>query len=192
MARVLRAVFHEDVFCDFDFEAVGGKTRLRERGADALDQIASLELRRRNIDGDMHMGGPAHRLDTGPAQNPVAQGPDHPGFLGDGDETVGADQAVLRVAPPDQGFGGDNVQRPRADDGLIDQFELLPGDRRMQVVAQLAPVRAPRFRVRSRRSDSRCGPPPLPCRGRDRPSASGRRRQFRRPAPGRCRPRRRW
>jgi len=65
-------------------------------------QVAVAELRRREVDADLHRRGPARGLAAGCPQSPCADLADHAVLLGKRDEGVRRNEAVLGMLPAEQ------------------------------------------------------------------------------------------
>ena len=112
---------------DLELEAFGLEAGLGERLADLVDQLAMEELRGRQVDrhADPGPGGCAR---AGLVQHPGAERHDQAGLLGDRQELAGQDQALLRVAPAQQGLEADHRLGGRPDLRLVVELELALGE----------------------------------------------------------------
>ena len=126
------------------------------------------------------------------AQHVVGEDPDETGHLGQRDEPVRRDLAVLRVQPADQRLDADQVAGAQVDLGLVADDDLAGGQRRPQLGDQPEPLQALLLHRRvvhaipgGRRSWR------WTARRRPGASSSGRRRRGRAPAQRRRSPRRR-
>ena len=61
-------------------------------------------------------------------QRPRADGHDHPGLLGDGDEVDGQDDAVALAVPPQERLGAHHPAVGEAHDRLVEELELVALD----------------------------------------------------------------
>ena len=115
-------VKHEAGFRDFQFKLFGRIAGVFQDLAKLDRECRVAQLRRRNVDrkGDAFpSAGIGHCL----AQHPQADGIDDARFLGNRDEDVGADLAIIRTVPTQQRFDRDDPRfvgaacrhRPAAD-----------------------------------------------------------------------------
>ena len=111
-----------------------------QRRADGLHDVAALELQGRQVHRHPDRVGPAHRLGTGAAQHPFADGHDEAHLLGQGDELRRRDRAALRVAPAQQGLEAVEPAVLQIEDRLVDEGQLLLCQGRAQVGLQQRPL----------------------------------------------------
>ena len=105
---------------DLEDEARRIEPGLAEDGLDAVDEAELLDLAGRDVDADERLGRdaalgePAGGLAAGLAEDPATDRQDRAGLLGDLDEPVGHDHAVLGVVPADERLDAGEARRCRA------------------------------------------------------------------------------
>ena len=105
-----------------------------------VQQIALLELHRREIDRDLEMRRPFRRVGAGAPQDPAAERHDQAAFLRQADELIGEQQAAFRMAPAHQRLGAAALPLADVDDGLVVQLEFVAQQRAPHVLFELAAV----------------------------------------------------
>ena len=126
------------------------------------------------------------QLLAGLAQHPGAERHDQPGALGDRDEVGRRDEAAGRVLPADQRLGAVHPAGDEVEDRLVEQVQLVPDDRVVQLAAEPGVVDHVLAHPRLEPGPGRLAGRPWPRTSRCRRCAAPRRR-CRRGRPGRRR-----
>ena len=109
------AVLDEQALGDLELEQAGREPGRPEGGCDRAYEVGLLELAGGDIDADDDAGAaealPAAGVVAGLLEDPTADLGDLAGFLGEGDEDVGADEAALRVVPAHERLHADGGRR---------------------------------------------------------------------------------
>ena len=102
-----------------------------------FDQIAFLELHRRQIHRDFQGARPRRCIDAGLLQHPGADRADHAGLFSDGNEISRADASTHGMCPAQQGFkSGDALDLNK---WLVEDLKLLLGQRQTQIQFERPP-----------------------------------------------------
>ena len=123
-------------FRDLDLQPVGGEPGHLERIADFAQDVALMELLRREVDGDADAGRPLHALHAGLAQDPAAEIDDQAHVFGDRNDIDRRHRAAHRMIPAQQRLAGGDLSRLEIDQRLVEQLELLVRQRLAQVEFQ--------------------------------------------------------
>src|SRR5262249_60274814 len=81
---------------------------------------------------------PLLELPASALERPAAKRRNRAGAFGHRNERAGADQPALRMAPAQQRLDAGNASRVQLDLRLVEQLELLCGDRRAELVGDVA------------------------------------------------------
>ena len=118
-------VFQQRGFGDLKLQPLRRQAAFHQRAEDDVEQIALLELHRRDIDGDLDMRGPCGSVRASPPQNPFAERHDQAGRFRERDELVGRDQTPYRMPPANQRLDAAELPGFDVDHRLVMQLELL-------------------------------------------------------------------
>src|SRR5829696_2445614 len=124
-------VADQDALGDLDGELARRQPRGLERVDHLGDQALLLELAAGQVDVDRQrrrvreLALPAAGLEAGLEQHPVADRPDQPLLLGQGDERRRRQQPLDRVVPADQGLDPGDAARDQLEDRLVVQHQLV-------------------------------------------------------------------
>ena len=103
-------VLHQHALGQFQLEALGVGSGAIKGRQHLFDELRLAELQGADVDREGETGclfpaGPRRDLLAGGFQDPISQGQDQPGFLGQGNELVRRYDAAAGVLPTDQGLG---------------------------------------------------------------------------------------
>jgi hypothetical protein len=105
-----------------------------------VDELAAVELQRRQVDRQPDVRRPSGGLRAGLVQHPASEHVDQADLLGQRDEVVGRDHATARMAPAQQRFERHDALIGQHDQGLVVQLECTGLDRLPQVGFEFAPT----------------------------------------------------
>src|SRR5688500_8764579 len=112
-----------------------------ERRAHLGGERAAAQLARARVDDDGKRPDagvePAPALATGLAQRPGADRPEQADVVGEGQEGLGREHAMARVAPAQQRLGADHLARADVEARLVDEVELAALEAGAQLVGEL-------------------------------------------------------
>jgi hypothetical protein len=131
---------HERRLGDLEGEGADGHACPLAGGEEAAGEARVAQLAGGHVhrQAQVRVGGePAAQLGEGTAQDQFGEGVELAGLLGDGHEADGGDRTAQGVRPPAERFEADGQVRRQVDHRVVDDLELLAGDGRLQLRAQL-------------------------------------------------------
>ena len=131
---VFQRAFQQHGFGDLDLQPLRRQPGILQRRLDHVEQFGLLELDRRQVDGDLDVGRPRHRVVAGAPDHPFAERNDQAGLLGQRNELVGRNEPAGRMPPAHQRFRAAPLAGLHVEERLIVHLELTARDG----VAQIA------------------------------------------------------
>ena len=125
---------------DFELQSLRRQTGRRQGRADIEAEAVALELDRREVDGDLRLGRPLHRIGACFFQHPAADFVDQADLLQHRNEDTREHEAARRAVPAQQRFEADHFARRDIHQRLIEELEFAVRERLGQIGFQRAPI----------------------------------------------------